>query len=439
MPEAHNLLKELIAEIETVSIARQLLVIAVCVLLAWLVQRALQPRLDRARENVAVEEEAFRVGAGGISRVLFPISLWLLLLIARYLFQGRFAVNLLNIAIPLSSSLVIIRIAVYLLRRVFSPSGWLRSSERAIAWTMWAGAALYITGALPYVREWLDSVVLPFGKHPISLLNIIEGTVSVLLTILVAMWIGRLLEGRVMALAQMDINLRVVISKALKAVFLVIAVLIALPLVGIDVTVLSVFGGAIGVGLGFGLQKIAANYLSGFAILLDRSIRLGDLVTIDQRYGEVSRLTARYVVVKGMDGTESIIPNETVITSTVLNHSYSDRVVRVDVAVQVAYGTDLRKALELLLSTAKANPRVLQTPGPIANVKALGESGIDIDFLVWIADPEQGRGNLKSDLLIAIAEAFHVHGITIPFPQRDIRIVSAEPDITAQVQDLNSR
>lgn len=434
MPETKNLILELLADIDTVSIARQLLVIAACALLAWLTHRVLQPRLERAKDAMDADEEALRVGAGGVSRVLFPVSLWIFLLIARYVLQqNHFAIHLLNVAIPLSSSLVIIRIAVYVLRRVFAPGGWVKSSERAVAWTMWAGAALYLTGALPYVRGWLDGIALPFGKHPISLLNIIEGAVSVLITILVAMWIGRLLESRVMSLAQMDINLRVVIAKALKAVFLVIAVLIALPLVGIDITVLSVFGGAIGVGLGFGLQKIAANYLSGFAILLDRSVRLGDLVTIDNRYGEVSRLTARYVVVKGMDGTESIIPNETVITSTVLNHSYSDRIVRVDVALQVAYSTDLRKALELLLATARGNPRVVSTPAPIANVKALGESGIDIELMVWIGDPEQGRGNLRSDLLIEIAKAFHAHGINIPFPQREVRIVTPDRENLPQV------
>jgi small-conductance mechanosensitive channel len=179
----------------------------------------------------------------------------------------------------------------------------------------------------------------------------------------------------------------------------------------------------VGVGLGFGLQKIAANYVSGFAILLDRSVKLGDLVTIDNRYGEVTRLTARYVVVKGYDGTEAIIPNESVITSTVINHSYSDRLARVDLSVQVAYATDLRLALETLMATAQASPRVVSNPAPVAVVKSFGESGIDLDLMVWIADPEGGRANLKSDLNLEIYEAFRAKGIEIPFPQREVRIV----------------
>ncbi len=356
-------------------------------------------------------------------RVLNPAIGWLLLLVGRWALQFHHPVNLLNIAIPLSSSLVVIRITIYVLRHVFAPGGWLKSSERAIAWTMWVVAVLHITGLLPQIRAWLDELTLPLGAHSISLLNVIEGTLSVAITILLAMWVGRLAESRIMALSQLDVNLRVVFAKTVKAVFLVFSVLIALPLMGIDVTVLSVFGGAVGVGLGFGLQKIAANYVSGFAILLDRSIKLGDLVTIDNRYGEVTRLTARYVVVKGYDGTEAIIPNESVITSTVLNHSYSDRLARIDLGIQVAYSTDLRLALETLQSAALASPRVVPQPAPVAFVKDFGDSGINLELMIWIADPEGGRANLRSELNLRIFEAFQAAGIEIPFPQRDVRIV----------------
>jgi small-conductance mechanosensitive channel len=422
-----NLIAELIADIEIISMAWQLGVIAACIAGTWLVARALRPTLQRARARANVSEEALKIGAGGLDRVLNPAILWLLLLVGRWALHFHHPVNLLNIAIPLSSSLVMIRIAVYILRHAFATGGWLRGSERAIAWTMWIGAVLYITGLLPQIRSWLDELALPLGKHQISLLNVIEGTLSVAVTILIAMWGGRLLEGRIMALSHMDVNLRVVFSKAAKAVLLVFAVLIALPLVGIDVTVLSVFGGAVGVGLGFGLQKIAANYVSGFAILLDRSVKLGDLVTIDNRYGEVTRLTARYVVVKGLDGTEAIIPNETVITSTVINHSYSDRLARVDLGVQVAYATDIRLALDILLATARASPRVVSNPAPVAFVKNFGESGIDLELMVWISDPEGGRANLRSDMNLEILEAFRAKGIEIPFPQREIRILGDAP------------
>ena len=419
-----NLILDLVSEIETVSIARQLGVILICLCVSWLVGRILRPRIQNARAQAGLEEEALKFGAAGLDRVLNPAIVWILLLIGRALLHHYgLPIKLLNVAIPLSSSLVIIRIAVYLLRQAFPTGSWLRNSERAIAWTMWIGAVLHITGLLPHIRAFMDELSLPLGAHRISLLNVIEGTFSVALTIVVAMWISRLAENRVMALKQMDVSLRVVISKAVKAVFLALAVLIALPLVGIDVTVLSVFGGAVGVGLGFGLQKIAANYISGFAILLDRSIKLGDLVTIDNRQGEVTRLTARYVVVRSGDGTEAIIPNESVITSTVLNHSYSDRLSRIDLPVQVGYATDLKLALETLLTIARNAPRVVKSPEPVAIVKNFGESGIDLELMVFINDPEAGKANLRSELNLQIFDAFRAKGIEIPFPQREVRIV----------------
>ncbi|MEO8040013.1 MAG: mechanosensitive ion channel domain-containing protein [Betaproteobacteria bacterium] len=423
MSQPPNLLVALISEIETVSIVWQLGIIAACLSGAWLIARALRPRLIQVHADAQAGEDAFRLGTGGLMRVLNPAIGWLLLLVGRWALQFHHPVNLLNIAIPLSSSLVVIRITIYVLRHIFAPGGWLKSSERAIAWTMWVVAVLHITGLLPQIRAWLDELTLPLGAHSISLLNVIEGTLSVAITILLAMWVGRLAESRIMALSHLDVNLRVVFAKTAKAVFLVFSVLIALPLMGIDVTVLSVFGGAVGVGLGFGLQKIAANYVSGFAILLDRSIKLGDLVTIDNRYGEVTRLTARYVVVKGYDGTEAIIPNESVITSTVLNHSYSDRLARIDLGIQVAYSTDLRLALETLQSAALASPRVVPQPAPVAFVKDFGDSGINLELMIWIADPEGGRANLRSELNLRIFEAFQAAGIEIPFPQRDVRIV----------------
>lgn len=418
-----SLLSDLIASMETVVIAWQLAAIAVCLLGAWLVLRLVKPRLAAARAGAGADEDALKVGFGGVSIVLFPLTAWVLLLIARWVLHFHHPVHLMKIAIALASSLVIIRIAVYVLRHALPPSVWLRGSERAIAWAMWIGAMLHITGLLPELRGWLDELQLPLGKHDISLLNVIEGTLSVGITILLALWIGRLLERRVMSLSAMDANMRVVLSKLLKMVFLVLAVLIALPLVGIDVTVLSVFGGAVGVGLGFGLQKIAANYISGFAILLDRSIKLGDLVTIDGRYGEVTRLMARYVVVRGFDGTESIIPNESVITSTVINHSYSDTLAQIAIPVRVAYASDLPAALETLRTAAENNDRVLKNPPPAAVLKNFGESGVDLELVVWIGDPELGRATLRSDLGLAIVAAFREKGIEIPFPQREVRIV----------------
>jgi small-conductance mechanosensitive channel len=290
---------------------------------------------------------------------------------------------------------------------------------------VWTVMVLHITAILPRIRQVLDGIRLPGNAMDISALALVDGLVATAVTMIVAVWLGRVAEGRIMALSRMDVSLRVVFSKLLRTVFVLLGVLIALALVGIDVTVLSVFGGALGVGLGFGLQKIAANYVSGFVILLDRSIKLGDLVTIDKCYGEVTRLTVRYVVVRSFDGTENLIPNETVITSTVVNHSYSDRVVRVDGRVQVAYSSDVPQVLETLRSVAAAHPRVLADPPPSAFVRGFADNGIDIEYFAWIRDPEAGRGNLQSELNLRILEEFRTQGIEIPYPQRDVRIVTA--------------
>jgi small-conductance mechanosensitive channel len=222
----------------------------------------------------------------------------------------------------------------------------------------------------------------------------------------------------------MDLSLRMAFTKAARTFLLVLAVLIALPAVGIDLTVLSVFGGALGVGLGFGLQKIASNYVSGFIILLDRSIRIGDLITVDNRFGQVTQINTRYTLLKAQDGTESIIPNETLITQTVVNQSLSKPEVRVVLPIQVAYSTDLDQAKEILLGVAKNHPRVVQTgaEAPKVLLREFADNGINLDLAVWIRDPEEGQMNLRSDLNWALWTAFKEAGIEIPFPQRVVHL-----------------
>lgn len=400
-------------------------VLAGALLLAWIVGRVARTHLRKARIRTDRDREALRLGAAGLDRIVFPVTAWLLLIVGRAVLQHFIPVRLLDLAVSLLSSLVIVRLAVHALRYAFPTGSWVRNSERAIAWTVWTVMVLHITAILPRIRQVLDGIRLPGNALDISALALIDGLVATAVTMIVAVWLGRVAEGRIMALSRMDVSLRVVFSKLLRTVFVLLGVLIALALVGIDVTVLSVFGGALGVGLGFGLQKIAANYVSGFVILLDRSIKLGDLVTIDKCYGEVTRLTVRYVVVRSFDGTENLIPNETVITSTVVNHSYSDRVVRVDGRVQVGYASDVPAVLETLRSVAAAHPRVLADPPPSAFVRGFGDNGIDIDYFAWIRDPEAGRGNLQSEINLRILEEFRIRGIEIPYPQRDVRIVAA--------------
>jgi len=329
--------------------------------------------------------------------------------------------------VPLLTAMAIISFVVHLQRLVFAPGNLLATFERWIVWLVWIGFALYVLGLAPDIIEYFDTIGFKFAGHRISLLLIAEAVVWVIIALLLALWTGRVLEDRLMSAQGMDMTLRVMLSKLVRALLVLVAVLVVLPLVGIDLTALSVFGGALGVGLGFGLQKIASNYISGFIILLDRSVTIGDLVTIDKHTGKLTKMTARYVVVRAMDGTEAIIPNETVITSTVVNQSYTDRKVAIALAVQVSYDCDLDVAREVLRDIAKRHARVIADPAPAAHIKAFADSGIDLELVVWVEDPEQGKTNLRSDIYYEIWREFKARGISIPYPQREVRMLGGVP------------
>jgi small-conductance mechanosensitive channel len=240
------------------------------------------------------------------------------------------------------------------------------------------------------------------------------------------LWVSRVVEKRLMHISEIDLSLRIVFTKLIRSIMLIAAVLVALPVVGIDLTVLSVFGGALGVGLGFGLQKIASNYISGFIILLDRSIRIGDRLVVDNKAGYVSKITARYVVLKGLDGSEALVPNDTLIANAVINQSYTDKAIWISLPVQVDYGSNLDHVLEILKEAA-VHPRLMPDTEPTPFVTAFAESGINIEVGVWVSDPENGMLALRSDINLAIWRKFKQHGISIPFPQREVRVVREAP------------
>lgn len=417
--ELHSLLLDLWADLQSVRILWQVGVLAACVIIGW----ALSRRYDRRLLGHVPLDATQALGIGSVKRLLFPLSTLALVLIAKAILRHWQSTHLLNVAATLLLVMALIRIAVYVLRHTFAPSQWLRASERWIGWVAWIGVAVYLTGLWPPVREALLDTGFTIGKHRFSLLLVLQGTLSVVLTLLIALWLGRVTESRLMRATSLQINLRVMFSKLIQILLLLVALLIALPSVGIDLTVLSVFGGMLGVGIGFGLQKIAANYISGFIILLDRSVSIGDLITIGEHTGTLTKMTARYIVVRSLGGLEAIIPNETIITSTVVNHSYSDRRVRVALPVQVAYTTDLDAACAAMVNAAKDNPRVLQDPAPGTLIVAFADSGINLELGVWVDDADQGTASLRSDLYAGIWRAFRQLGIEIPYPQREVRVL----------------
>ncbi|MDO8890477.1 MAG: mechanosensitive ion channel [Sulfurimicrobium sp.] len=414
--EIHNLLLELLNDLGQTAMLWQIATLALCLGLAWLVTRLI-------RKQIPAQEGAWKLGMGGVDRIIFPLTALLLVLVAKTLLNHWHSISVLNLAVPLLLSLALVRFTVYMLRHIFTPGGWVQTSERFISVLIWSGVALHITGFLPEILEVLEDFSFSIGKQKVSLLMILSGLLSIAVTLLVVMWLASTLEKRLMAVDRLDMSLRVVLTKLIRAGLILLGILIALPIAGIDITVLSVFGGALGVGIGFGLQKIASNYISGFIILLDRSIRIGDLVTVENRYGTVTSITSRYVVVKGLDGTEAIIPNEALITSTVLNHSYTNHEVRISIPIQVSYDSPLDKATQIMLKAANNQPRVLKEPEPKAFLKNFGESGIDLEMSIWINDPEEGQLNLRSDINWEIWQGFQQAGIEIPFPQRVVKLL----------------
>jgi len=416
-----NLLHKLWASLQDVDVLWQVAAAASCLLLAWLLCRVLRARL-------AAFGGQSTFGRDAIAMLLFPVLAVLLTLVTQLLMGGNDAnLTFLELIVALLTAAVIIRFMVLMLRQVFEPSGWRDSLIRIIAIAVWVGFALHVAGLLPDVLKFLDALGFSVGKSRISLLLILQGALSVLATLLIALWLGRFVEARAMAASDLDINLRVMISKFSQALLVLGAILLALPAVGIDLTVLSVFGGALGVGLGFGLQKIASNYISGFIILMDRSVSLGDLVTIDNHTGKLFKMSARYVVVRSLAGVEAIIPNDTLITSTVVNQSYTDTRVRESVAVQVSYDTDLDFVLQLLINIAGRQPRVLADPKPKAFVVGFADSGIDLELGFWVNDPGEGTKGLRSNMNLEIWREFRRHGIEIPYPQRVVRTWQPSP------------
>ncbi len=417
---------DLLSDLQRGVILWQLSVITIALLVAWQVAERTQRRfiVSGNADSAATQ----RISVGGTSRLVFPLVALVLLTAGRWVLSiWAMPANLLKIAVPLMLAMLTIRAVVYLLRHTFAPGGALRSWEVAVTWLVWTLVALYITGWLPDIAQFLDDTGFGIGRQRISLAMILSACLTVVLTVLAALWLGRFLETRIMSLGQMEINLRVAFTKIIRTILVIIAVLIALPIVGIDITVLSVFGGALGVGLGFGLQRIFANYLSGFTILLDRTVSPGDLVTVDNFYGEVTKLTSRCIIVRSPEGTEAIVPNETVVTSTLINHSYSNRRVLMRIPVQVSYSSDIDAVLALMTQIAGSHVRVLKDPAPLALLTSFGESGINLEVMAWIEDPERGKLNLQSELNLEIYRAFRARGIEFPFPQRDIRIIGPWP------------
>jgi small-conductance mechanosensitive channel len=391
----------------------ELLVLSACVALAW----GIVVLLSRALS--AHDERSILFGRRAVDGVLFPMLLLCLGYLARAVLDLWSTVAVFKVVIPVLVALVVIRIGVKVLRMAFQEARWARSLEHTISWVVWLAMVLWVSGLLPVVLHELDQITWKVGGSTLSVRTMIEGFLSACAVLIIALWISSVLEARLLRSATGgELSLRKAVSNATRALLMFVGLILALSSVGIDLTALSVLGGAVGVGIGMGLQKLTANYISGFVILAERSMRIGDCVRVDGFEGFITQINARYTVVRSQAGRESIVPNELLITSRVENLSLADSRLSQTTAVSVGYGSDVDLVMQLLLAAALSQERVLRDPVPAANLTNFGADGLEFTLVYWIDDIENGPGNLKSLVNLAILKALRDHGIEIPYPQR---------------------
>lgn len=366
-------------------------------------------------------------GRGVIDGLLFPLLALVFTYAASKAMSSYQQVAVLRVAVPVLISLAGIRFLARVFTAAFPASGFARLMERLFSWMAWIATVLWIVGLLPSVMEEMENIHIMFGKSRISLLGITQGVLSSGAVLVLALWVSAALEKRVLREAVNDLSLRKIAGNAIRAILMLVGLLFALSAVGVDLTALSVLGGALGVGLGFGLQKLASNYVSGFVILFERSLRIGDTVKVDSFEGTVVDIKTRYTLIRATNGRESIVPNEKLITERIENLSLADPRLLVQTTVTVGYDSDVATVQKLLVDAALASARVLKDPGPGARLANLGADGLEFTVLFWINDPENGQLNVRSEVNIAILKALQGAGIDIPYPQRVLRFEGELP------------
>jgi len=396
--------------------------VALALALVWALRRGFKPD----------QYTSIWFGRSLIDGVLFPALLLALAYGARAVLATQQDLVVFKVAIPVLLALAAIRLGVKVLQVAFKDAAWLRPIERTISWAAWLAVLLWLSGLLPLVLHELDQITWQLGGTTLSVRNLIEGALSAAVVLIVALWVSAAIEARLLRKAVgEDLSLRKAGANALRALLMFVGLLVALSSVGIDLTALSVLGGAVGVGIGFGLQRLAANYVSGFVILTERSMRIGDMIRIDNFEGRVTDIKARFTVIRNLGGRESIVPNEMLLTNRVENLSLADPRVWQSTVVGVVYGSDVDLVSRLLCEAALAQPRVLRDPPPVALLSAFAADGLEFTLGYWIADPENGPLGLRSMINRAILAGFLQHGVEIATPARVLPAVGAGAPVEA--------
>jgi len=387
--------------------------LALCGVASWaiaaLICRAMGPR----------DKTSILFGKRIVDGVLFPLLLLCLAYVARALLVGRVPLAVFKIAIPVLISLLVIRLGVKVLQAAFRETPLVRLLERTISWVAWLAMVLWVSGLLPVILEELDQITWKVGGTTLSVRNMLEGSLTAGAVLIFTLWISSAIESRLLRSATGgELSLRKAVSNATRALLMFVGLLVALSAVGINLSALSVLGGAIGVGVGFGLQKLAANYVSGFVILAERSMRIGDNVRVDNFEGLITQINARYTVIRSLTGRESIVPNEMLITSRVENLSLADARVWQSAVISVGYDSDVDLVMRLLKQATLNQQRVLRDPEPSVALSNFGADGLEFTVGYWIVDPENGSLNLKSLINLDILRSLRENQIEIPYPQR---------------------
>jgi len=416
-------LNELLGSLTQPGALIELAVLAGCLTIAWAIVRLIRgPRSP---------EGSIWFGKRIVDGVLFPVLALALAFAAKLVLKATTTAAVFKLAVPMLISLVVIRLSVRVLGVTFPQARWVRILERSISWLAWIAVVLWVTGVLPIVLDAMDDVSWKVGASRMSLRNVVEGSLTAGLVMVLALWISAAIEKKLLHGTGNTLSLRMMAANIVRAGLLFVGLLVALSAVGIDLTALSVLGGAIGVGVGFGLQKIAANYVSGFVVLAERSLRIGDMVKVDGFEGRISDIRTRYTVIRALNGRESLVPNEMLITQRVENSSLADPKVAINTIVQVAYGTDVRALQPKIVEAVLKVPRVLEQPRPGVELAEFAPDGINLSIGFWIGDPENGQGGARSAVNLAVLDLLNAEGIQIPFPQRVMHAPPAPPEPAA--------
>jgi small-conductance mechanosensitive channel len=410
--------------------------VALCLLAGWFVGTALRERYRRRKikEPTALTWSYFTTQG---SVVATPVIVALgLVILARSLLAAHLDVSVLDAAARLIGAYVVVRVIVLLFTASLGNKSWMQNWENRVALFIWLIIAADYLGWLDPIISDLDSIGMAAGKSRITLWSVLKLLFTLTLFVLVAAWISRWVERRLMKLSNLAPSTRIGIAKFSNAFLIAISILMGLNAAGVDLTALTVLTGAIGLGLGFGLQSIAANFVSGFVLLMDRSIKPGDVISLSgqsgtntENFGWVQELRGRYVVVRDRDGVEMLVPNQQLISNAVINWSYTDPRIRLKLPIRVSYRDDPELALNILVAACEGQPRVLREPAPVSRLMHFGDSGIELELRFWISDPQEGVNNVRSEVNRAIWRLFKQHNITIPVAQREIIVHSAPPDL----------